>query len=105
MGKTMIQKIIQRASGKEVKPGDRVWCNIDLSTARDFAGPNCVLQFDKETEGKGKVWNPDKIAFTFDLEAPSRSEQVANNQKLIREFAKRQGITKVFDVNWARTAT
>ena len=46
MGKTMIQKIIQRASGKEVKVGDRVWCSIDLSTARDFGGPNCVLQFD-----------------------------------------------------------
>ncbi|HAA47652.1 MAG TPA: homoaconitate hydratase family protein [Synergistaceae bacterium] len=100
MGKTMIEKIIQRASGQEVKPGDRVWCDIDLSTARDFAGPNCVLQFDKETDNKGKVWDPDKIAFTFDLEAPSRSEQVANNQKIIREFAKRQGIKKVFDVNW-----
>ncbi len=99
MGKTMIQKIIQRASGKEVQVGDRVWCKIDLSTARDFGGPNCVLQFDEVTE-KGKVWDPDKIAFTFDLQAPAHAEKVANNQKIIRDFAKRQGITKVFDVNW-----
>lgn len=99
MGKTMIQKIIQRASGKEVQVGDRVWCKIDLSTARDFGGPNCVLQFDEVTD-KAKVWDPEKIAFTFDLQAPAHAEKVANNQKIIRDFAKRQGISKVFDVNW-----
>jgi homoaconitate hydratase family protein len=100
MGKTMIMKIMERAAGKEVKPGDRVWCDIDLSTARDFGGANCTLQFDEITEKKGDVWNPDKIAFTFDLQAPSHSEKVSNNQKIIREFAKRQKIGKVFDVNW-----
>ncbi len=100
MGKTTIEKIIGRASGKDVKPGDRVWCEIDISSARDFAGPNCCLQFDEVTEGRGKVWNPEKIAFTFDLQAPSHTEKVSNNQKIIREFAKKQGIGKVFDINW-----
>ncbi|MDR1944305.1 MAG: 3-isopropylmalate dehydratase large subunit [Synergistaceae bacterium] len=100
MGKTMIMKIMDRASGKEVSVGDRVWCDIDLSTARDFGGANCTLQFDDITDKKGRVWNPDRIAFTFDLQAPSHSEKVSNNQKIIREFAKRQGITKVFDINW-----
>ncbi len=99
MGRTMIEKIIQRASGKDAKVGDRVWCNIDLSTARDFGGPNCVVQFEELTKGKGKVWNPDKIAFTFDLQAPAHTEKVSNNQKIIREFSKKQGISKVFDVN------
>ncbi|MDR0617090.1 MAG: 3-isopropylmalate dehydratase large subunit [Synergistaceae bacterium] len=100
MGKTMIMKIMGRASGKEVKIGDRVWCDIDLSTARDFGGANCTLQFDEITEKKGRVWDPEKIAFTFDLQAPSHSEKVSANQKIIREFAKRQGIKKVFDINW-----
>jgi homoaconitate hydratase family protein len=100
MGKTMIMKIMDRASGGEVKIGDRVWCGIDLSTARDFGGANCTLQFDDITDKKGRVWDPAKIAFTFDLQAPSHSEKVSNNQKIIREFAKRQGIDKVFDINW-----
>ncbi|WP_300522461.1 aconitase/3-isopropylmalate dehydratase large subunit family protein [Aminiphilus sp.] len=100
MGKTMIEKIIERASGKKVKVGDRVWCNIDWSTARDFGGANCVLQFEEVTEKKGKVWDPEKVAFTFDLQAPAHAEKVAQNQKIIRDFAKRQGISKVFDVNW-----
>ncbi len=98
MGKTMIVKIMERASGKPVKVGERVWCNIDLSTARDFGGANCVLQFDEVTN-KAKVWDPKKIAFTFDLQAPSHSEKVSNNQKIIREFAKRQGIDMVYDIN------
>ncbi|MCX7829131.1 MAG: aconitase/3-isopropylmalate dehydratase large subunit family protein [Thermanaerothrix sp.] len=100
MGRTMIQKIMARASGKDVSVGDRVWCNIDLSTARDFGGPNCVLQFEEVTGKDAKVWDPKKIAFTFDLQAPAHSEKVSNNQKIIRQFAKKQGIDKVFDVNW-----
>ncbi|MDR0764187.1 MAG: 3-isopropylmalate dehydratase large subunit [Synergistaceae bacterium] len=99
MGKTMVMKIMERAAHKEVHAGERVWCDIDRSTARDFGGANCALQFDEITENRGRVWNPDKIAFTFDLQAPSHSEKVANNQKIIREFAKRQGITRVYDIN------
>lgn len=100
MGKTMIHKIIERSAGREVNVGDRVWCKIDLSTARDFGGANCVLQFLDVTDRKGRVWDPAKIAFTFDLQAPAHSEKVAVNQKIIRDFARDQGIEKVFDVNW-----
>lgn len=100
MGRTMIQKIMARASGRDVKEGDRVWCRIDLSTARDFGGPNCVLQFEEVNGKDARVWDPAKIAFTFDLQAPAHSEKVSNNQKIIRQFAQRQGIDKVFDVNW-----
>ena len=72
---------------------------VDLASARDFGGANCVLQFEKEMGKDAKVWDPDKIAYTFDLQAPSHSEKVSNNQKIIREFAKRQGIRHVFDIN------
>ncbi len=99
MGKTAIVKIMERAAGKPVKVGDRVWCKIDWSTARDFGGANCVLQFEKEMGAEAKVWDPDKVAFTFDLQAPSHSEKVSANQKIIREFAKKQGIKRVFDIN------
>ncbi|MCI8510746.1 MAG: 3-isopropylmalate dehydratase large subunit [Lachnospiraceae bacterium] len=99
MGKTAIVKIMERAAGRAVRVGERVWCKVDLSTARDFGGANCVLQFEKEMGKEAKVWDPDKIAYTFDLQAPSHSEKVSNNQKIIREFAKRQGIRHVFDIN------
>lgn len=99
MGKTAIVKIMERAAGKEVNVGERVWCKIDIASARDFGGANCVLQFEDEMGKDAKVWDPDKVTFTFDLQAPSHSEKVSNNQKIIREFAKRQGIKNVFDIN------
>lgn len=99
MGKTAIVKIMERAAGRPVQVGERVWCKVDLASARDFGGANCVLQFEKEMGRNAKVWDPNKVAYTFDLQAPSHSEKVSNNQKIIREFAKRQGIRHVFDIN------
>ena len=99
MGKTAIVKIMERAAGREVQVGERVWCKVDLASARDFGGANCVLQFEKEMGKDARVWDPDKVAYTFDLQAPSHSEKVSNNQKIIREFAKRQGIRHLFDIN------
>ena len=99
MAKTSIMKIMGHASGREVRVGERVWCRVDLASARDFGGANCVLQFEKEMGREARVWDPDKVAFTFDLQAPAHSEKVANNQKIIRDFARRQGIRHVFDIN------
>jgi 3-isopropylmalate dehydratase large subunit len=99
MGKTSIEKIMERAAGRPVCVGERVWCKVDLASARDFGGANCVLQFEQEMGKDAKVWDPDKVAYTFDLQAPSHSEKVSNNQKIIREFAKRQGIRRLFDIN------
>jgi 3-isopropylmalate/(R)-2-methylmalate dehydratase large subunit len=98
-GKTVIEKILSRASGKEVRANDRVWAEVDLAVIRDFGGPNAVLDFDNFTK-KGKVKGPHKIAMTFDYQAPAKDIKVAQNQVLCREFAKRQGIKNLFDVNW-----
>lgn len=98
-GKTIIEKISSKASGKDVYANDRVWAEIDLAVIRDFGGPNVVLEFDEFTKC-GKVKDPDKIAITFDYQAPAKDLKVAQNQALCREFAQRQGIRNLFDVNW-----
>lgn len=98
-GKTVIEKILSRASRKDVRANHRVWAEVGLVVIRDFGGPNAVLEFDNFTK-KGKVKDPDKIAMTFDYQAPAKDMKVAQNQILCREFAKRQGIKNLFDVNW-----
>ncbi|KPK99702.1 MAG: homoaconitate hydratase [candidate division Zixibacteria bacterium SM23_73_3] len=98
-GKTIIEKILSKASGEDVCANHRVWAEVDLVVIRDFGGPNAVLEFDKFTN-KGKVKDPDKIALTFDYQAPAKDMKVAQNQVLCREFAKRQKIKNLFDVNW-----
>ena len=43
MGQTIIEKIIANHSDdKNLKPGDIVWMNLDVRSARDFGGPNAV---------------------------------------------------------------
>jgi 3-isopropylmalate/(R)-2-methylmalate dehydratase large subunit len=98
-GKTVVEKILSRASEEDVSANDRVWAEVDLVVIRDFGGPNAVLEFDKFTN-KGKVKYPDKTALTFDYQAPAKDMKVAQNQVLCREFAKRQRIKNLFDVNW-----
>jgi 3-isopropylmalate/(R)-2-methylmalate dehydratase large subunit len=98
-GKTTIEKILSRASRQGVSANDRVWAEVDLAVIRDFGGPNAVLEFDRFTN-KGKVKDPEKIALTFDYQAPAKDMKVAQNQALCREFAKRQRIKNLFDVNW-----
>lgn len=98
-GKTIIEKILTRASGTDVFANDRVWAEVDLTVIRDFGGPNAVLEFDKFTNN-GKVKDPDKIAITFDYQAPAKDMKVAQNQVLCREFAKKQGIKNLYDVYW-----
>ncbi len=97
MGQTIIEKILSRASGKKVRVGDRVWADLDLVTMRDFGGPNVIQEYQKNF-GKKKVFNPQKVAITFDLHIPARDEKVAANQKICREFAQEQKV-RLFDVN------
>ncbi len=96
-GKTVIEKIFQLHSQEEIAPGRIVWIDLDVVTARDFAGPNVVKNFRKYYQGQ-KVFDRKKIFFTFDLTVPPKTIQYANNQQICREFARDQGI-RVFDVD------
>ncbi|RLF46434.1 MAG: homoaconitate hydratase family protein [Thermoplasmata archaeon] len=98
MPSTIIEKILARASGKKtVSPGDKVWANVDLVAMRDFGGPNVILKY-KEEFGDAPVFDPNKVAITFDLHIPPRQIKEANNQKICREFVEEKGI-HLFDIN------
>ncbi len=94
---TIIEHIFSTASGKSVKPGDYVWASLDLVAMRDFGGPNVIQEYES-AYGEQPVFDPKRVAITFDLHIPARNEQVAVNQKILRDFARRQGV-RLFDVN------
>jgi 3-isopropylmalate/(R)-2-methylmalate dehydratase large subunit len=94
---TIIEKIFSRASGRPVKPGDLIWAELDLVAMRDFGGPNVVGEY-RDNFGASPVFDPGRVAITFDLHVPARDEKVARNQLLLREFARAQGV-RLFDVN------
>lgn len=94
---TIIEKIFSRGAGKDVKPGDYVWVNLDLVAMRDFGGPNVIQEYESMF-GEHPVFNKERVAITFDLHVPARNEKVAINQRLLRDFTVRQR-TRLFDIN------
>ncbi len=97
MGKTVIEKIISAHSGGGARAGEIVWMEIDVRSARDFAGANVVKNYEREYDGT-PVADPSKTFFTFDLVAPAKTIKYAVNQQICRDFARKHGI-KVYDVD------
>ena len=97
MGRTVIEKIFAAHSQDEVAPGEVIWLEIDVRSARDFAGANVVKRFREAFPG-ARVDDPDRTFFTFDCNAPANTIAYAQNQQVCRLFAREQGI-RVYDVN------
>ncbi|MEA2070020.1 MAG: aconitase/3-isopropylmalate dehydratase large subunit family protein [Asgard group archaeon] len=99
MGQTIIEKIFSAHSDDEVKPGNIIWLDIDLRSARDFAGANVVGNLEKHYPDEKKFEDKDKTVFTFDCVIPANNLGYAENQQTIRLFARKEGI-KLYDAEW-----
>src|SRR5512142_1970936 len=101
MGMTMVEKILARACGlPSVKAGDVVEPRVDLAMSHENAALvlNQFEEIYKDTGLEAKVWDPSKIAIIFDHRVPAESSKTATNQKKVREFVGKQGITKFHDI-------
>ena len=88
------EKILANASGaKEVHPGEIIEANVDLAMTHDGTSPPTINTFNKIAE---KVWDPDKIVMVFDHNIPANNIGSAEFQRLTRDFARKQGIRKIF---------
>jgi 3-isopropylmalate/(R)-2-methylmalate dehydratase large subunit len=91
MDKTITEKILSKASGKEVKSKEFVFASIDKAMVHDITAPLAIKAF-KEITGNGEVWDASKIIMVFDHQVPADSVVVAENHKMLRKFAKEHGI-------------
>ena len=97
MGHTMIEKILQNHSKEKVEAGKIAWIDLDVRSARDFAGANVVKNFRKYFPGE-PVADPVRTFFTFDCNVPANTIAYAENQQVCREFAREKEI-RVYDVD------
>lgn len=97
MAKTLVERIVSAHTSDDAKAGDVVWLSLDLITARDFGGANVVNHLEREYP-ESPVGDPSATLFTFDCQAPANTVGYANNQHVIRTFARRHGI-RVYDVD------
>jgi 3-isopropylmalate/(R)-2-methylmalate dehydratase large subunit len=101
VGMTVAEKILARAAGlSEVSPGMVVEPAVDIAMSHENSAL-IMNQFVEIFEGTGlqpTVWDPSKIAIIFDHRVPAETAKTATNQKKIRDFVAKQGITKFHDV-------
>jgi 3-isopropylmalate/(R)-2-methylmalate dehydratase large subunit len=100
MGKTIIEKIIADHTSEKVAPGNIVWMEIDVRSARDFGGANVVKNLQKNYSNESQVADPAKTFFTFDCVVPANNLGYAENQQIARMFA-RENLARenLFDVD------
>ena len=89
--RTLAEKILAAHSGKEnVKPGELVNVKVDLVLSNDITAPLAIREFQRL--GISKVFDAKKVIMVPDHFCPNKDIQSAEQAKLMREFAKEQGI-------------
>ena len=93
---TMAEKILAAHAGlDEVKPGQLIECDLDLVLANDVTEPLAVKTVREITDA---VFDPDKIALVPDHYVPNKDIKSAEQAKIVRDFAREQGISHYYEV-------
>ena len=95
MGQTISEKIISAHVGHKVYAGELVISEVDGAMASDTTAPLAIKAF--QEMGGTKVFDPTKCALIIDHAAPSPNERIANLHKMMRDFAKDQGM-RLFEI-------
>ncbi|MBN2186694.1 MAG: 3-isopropylmalate dehydratase large subunit [Dehalococcoidia bacterium] len=88
---TLAEKILAAHSGKEkVKPGEFINAKVDLVLANDITAPLAIKEFHRL--GVSRVFDPAKVVMVPDHFCPNKDIKSAEQAKMMREFAKQQGL-------------
>ena len=90
MGKTIIEKILSRASGTDARAGDLVVAAVDFALGGVDSSTQLTAQVFREI-GVGRLFDPARVAFVIDHFVPSPSEAYSGLQKATRDFARETG--------------
>ena len=94
---TMAEKILAAHAGlDEVVPGQLVECDLDLVLANDVTAPIAIKEFRKI--GVEKVFDADKVVLVPDHYVPNKDIKSAQQAKIVRDFAREQGISHYYEV-------
>lgn len=94
---TIAEKILAAHAGlEEVQPGQLVECDLDLVLSNDVTTPIAVREFRKI--GVPRVFDPQKVVLVPDHYVPNKDIKSAEQAKVVRDFAREQGITHYYEV-------
>lgn len=97
MGMTITEKIIAAHAGRdEVSPGEIVMAGVDIALGNDITAPIAIEAF--REIGARDVFDRERVVLVPDHFTPNKDIQSAEQSRVLREFAREQGLTHYFDV-------
>lgn len=94
---TITEKILAAHANKDfVEPGELIMAKLDVVMANDITAPIGIEEFYKA--GAKKVFDQNKVVLVADHFVPNKDIKSAQQCKMMREFAKEQGLKNHFDV-------
>jgi len=96
MGMTLTEKILAAHCGLDrVRPGDLVNAKIDIALGNDITAPIAIDEFKKS--GAKEVFDLERVVLVLDHFVPNKDIKSATQCKVVRDFAREQGIVHFFD--------
>ena len=89
---TIAEKILAAHAGlDEVEPGQLIECAVDAVLANDVTAPIAIREF--RSVGAPRVFDAERVVLVPDHYAPNKDIKSAEQVKLMRDFARDQGIS------------
>ncbi|MCD8316023.1 MAG: 3-isopropylmalate dehydratase large subunit [Eggerthellaceae bacterium] len=93
---TIAEKILAHHAGlDEVSPGQLIECDLDLVLANDVTAPIAISTCREITD---KVFDPQAVILVPDHYVPNKDIKSAEQAKIVRDFAREQGVTHFYEV-------
>src|SRR6201985_3716974 len=94
---TIAEKILSKKSGKSsVTPGEIVEAYPDLVMSHTATWRSASVM---KRIGATKLYDPDRLAIVLAHISPAKTEKYAADQQTSRNFARKHGVTKFYDVD------
>jgi len=95
MAMTITEKIFAHHIGREVKAGEIIRCDVDMTIGNDITTPISIKAF--RESGAKELAKPDNFAIVLDHFIPAKDIASANQAKINREFAYEHNLKHFFD--------
>lgn len=103
MGKTITEKIFEKASHKKnLTPGESVWLDVDVLMTHDVCGPPTISIWKNEFGEKAKIWDKDKLVIFPDHYIFTKNVHANRNVDILRQFATEHDLPNYYDVGTER---
>lgn len=97
MSMTLTEKILAAHAGKDkVSPGELVSARVDLALGNDITAPVAIAAF--REMGAERVFDPERVALIPDHFTPNKDIPSAVQAKMLRDFAREQGLPHYYEV-------